>query len=149
MRERIEDDLRGFDVEIQALELERLVRRCCEAAAGIGADRTRRVPPLQRESALRRRYGRNRFALVATVDPEIGSIDGNYSMLRKQFTHTYEAQISEIWFSIGVALGEPCELNKMLAAVKRQGHQAFVHHCENHGGACEVKRSFGENCLAG
>ena len=64
--------------------------------------------------------------LVAPIDREVRSIDGDHGMLREQFAHPHKAQIGKIGLSIGIPVGETRELNKVFSAIKKP-----VLHCSS------------------
>lgn len=119
----------------------------CAVGPSRAADQSRL--PLSLESTFGRAQNWNRFALIATINPKVRSIDGDHRVLREQFTHPHEAQIRKIGFSISVSLCETYQLNKVVSAVEGQRNKPFIDQGENHGRAFEVKRSFREDCLTG
>jgi hypothetical protein len=65
-------------------------------------------------------------------------------MFRINLTHSYQAQIGEVRIPIGVALCKRCELDDMIAAVKRERNQALAQDREDDGHALQVKRRLGQ-----
>jgi hypothetical protein len=96
---------------------------------------------------VRGRDERNRVALVAPVNAKISAIHSDDAVFWKKLAHADQTKVREVRLAIAVALRQRSKLRQMFVAVKSQGDESTLEHCQYQRGVLKMKGGFREHGL--
>ena len=98
---------------------------------------------------LRRAHQRDGLPLISSIDTKVCPVHGDDFVARVEFTHSDQAEVSQVGLPVRKSIGQGGELHEMIVAGERDRDQSGADHRQRDLDALQVKRRLRQNGLAG